>query len=279
MTDDGVTIAPRTVVEAFLSGAGEVPLEPVHDVAAAAGVADQSLRLALRRMAAAGEIVRTGRGRTGAVAPTPAGRARLERDRAGVRLAFAQDHARAPWDGRWRMLALSVPESERPVRDALRRRLGELGLAVVSTGLYLGPHPLDGLLGDVDSGHLVRAEVTGLDVRGVTDDRGIAELLWPAAPVVAGYAVLDRVLARVAPPGRPLAARSREEVLVHRLLLAEALERALRDDPLLPPELRTDPWPPESARHRWYAAWEELAGRTPDVPWYRDWLGPVSDAR
>ena len=55
-----------------------------------------------------------------------------------------------------------------------------------------------------------------------------------------------------APPCRELLitdeVRERAKVLAEQLRLAEALERSMRPDPLVPPELRDEGWPPAAVR-------------------------------
>ncbi|MCI2238323.1 hypothetical protein MO973_27635 [Paenibacillus sp. TRM 82003] len=260
---DAVAPSPRTVIEAALPLRGEVGLDLVYGTANAVGLQDQPVRLAIRRMVAAGELVQDGRGRGGSLRLTAAGRERIDRDRLALRLARAQDVGAAPWDGAWRLLAVSAEESARSVRDALRRDLVAAGAAAVSTGLYASPHDLTPLLDATDRRHLVLATAGHLDVRGTTEPLALAERLWPAAPVDRAYDVLADVLDR--PPA--------QDPLVQQVRLADALERAVRGDPLLPPELRPDPWRPAQLRRRWYAAWASLADRLGERALHRDWLG------
>ncbi|GAA1980284.1 transcriptional regulator [Isoptericola halotolerans] len=261
-------IAPRTVIEAFLPADGQVPLDVVFDTANAAGIADQPLRLALRRMVAAGDIVQAGRGRSGTAELTLAGRQRLGRDRLALRLAFAQDQGLAPWDGRWRLLAVSTPEADRAARDALRRQLVDTGAAAVSTGLYLSPHNLADMLDTHERSHLVQATATGVDVRGVTDPQAVTEALWPRARIIEAYAVVDQAIEHV-----QLAMETgAEAALVGQLHLAEALEQAMRSDPLIPLELRTEPWAPTQIRRRWHDAWAALTRDLAGELLYLGWL-------
>ncbi|MBB2902990.1 phenylacetic acid degradation operon negative regulatory protein [Kineococcus radiotolerans] len=253
--------APRTVVEAFLPLDGEVGLDLVYGTANAAGLADQPVRLAIRRLVAAGDVEQRGRGRAGTLRLTGAGRAQLDRDRLALRLARAQDTGRAPWDGSWHLLAVSVEESARAVRDAWRRELSAIGAAPVSTGLHVSAHDLSALLATADRRHLVLATTDRLEVRGTSDPLALAERLWPAAPVDRAYDALADALAR--PPA--------QDPLVQQLRLADALERAVRDDPLLPPELRPQPWRPAQLRRRWYAAWTALAEQLGTRTLYRGW--------
>ncbi|GAA2674089.1 MULTISPECIES: PaaX family transcriptional regulator [Actinosynnema] len=252
-------ITPRTVIEALLPDEGEVALALVYDAANAVGVADQPLRLALRRMASAGELTLDGRGRGGSTRLTGLGQERLRRDRVGLALAFAQDAGDAPWDGRWWLAAISTPERERAVRDALRRDLLAAGAAPISTGLYASPHDLTDVVDADARAHLVTASATALDLRGVDDPAEITEALWPAAPVDRAYDAVEEALAD-----------DRGTPLVRRLRLAAALEAAMREDPLVPPELRTRPWRPSRLRLAWLERWHALADGAAEV--YRGWL-------
>ncbi|WP_017581175.1 hypothetical protein [Nocardiopsis valliformis] len=263
-------LAPRTVIEACLPMRGEVGLDVVLDTANAAALADQPVRLALRRMVGAGEVLQTGRGRRGAVRLTETGRARLERDRAALVLAEAQDRGRTSWDGLWRLTAVSLPESQRSRRDALRRRLTELGAAPVSTGLYLSPHDLLAMLDRDATDHLVHAEAGRVEVRGVTDPLEVTELLWPAAPVIDGYLALEETVDRLTAASNEADAT---RVRILQLRLADALETAMRRDPLIPPELRPTPWPPSRIRQGWRSAWRELVSLAPDGGVYQGWPG------
>lgn len=264
------SISPRTVIEAFLPLEGAVPLALVYDTANAVGVADQPVRLMIRRLIAAGEVVQRGRGRAGVLALTDTGRARLRTDRVGLHLAFAQDAGLAPWDGLWRLVAVSAPETERAARDLLRKQLAGLGAAPVSTGLWLTPHDLDGLLPSEASPYVVSAVAQEVSVRGISEPALVAETLWPAAPIVAAYARLGEEMTDADAPSD--AAPSAGSIVARRLRLAESLERALRDDPLIPAELRGSPWAPARQRERWLELWNH-SGSSPEADaLYRGWL-------
>jgi phenylacetic acid degradation operon negative regulatory protein len=241
-------ISPRTLVEAFLPFDREADLSLIYDTANEIGIEDQPVRLTVRRLVAAGEVAQRGRGRSGRLQLTEAGRARLSGDRAAVRLVFAQDAGLAPWDGLWRLLAISAPESRRAVRDAFRRDIVSLGAAACSTGLYVTPHDLTPLLSPDVTPYLVAAEAENLTVRGLADPQEIVESLWPAQGIIDGYAPLAHALDATSESITPLA---------RRLRLADALEKALRDDPLIPTELRAGAWEPARLRRRWRESWEQ----------------------
>lgn len=260
-------ISPRTVIEAFLPPTGGAPLADIYDTANLAGLADQPVRLAIRRLVASGDVEQTGRGRAGTLSLTSTGLRRLQRDRESLALAFAQDAGDAPWDRHWRLMAVTIPERERAVRDTLRRALHELGAVAISTGLYVSPHNLTTELPDEARPYLSTATTADLNVRGTTSPTAIAEALWPSEPTIAAYSTLDEALHRDA---------SDPEVpaVVRMLLLADALELAIRDDPLLPHELRSASWAPSQTRVAWAHQWRALSeeGRNPV---YQGWWPPA----
>lgn len=260
-------ITPRTLVEAFLPFEGEVSLAEVYAVAKLAGLEDQPVRLAIRRLVAAGDVVQHGRGRAGSLTLTGTGRRRLQRDRQSLALAFAQDAGEVRWDGSWLLIAVSAPESDRHVRDSLRRELLKLGAATISTGLYASPHDLRDMLSADSVRYVATATTADLSVRGVNDPLVIAEMLWPKASIIEPYqGIQDAIAQEVDTPSLP-----RE---VRLLILAEALERAMRADPLVPPELRSCTWPPTKVREEWAHRWEELS-TDGGATIYSGWWPPV----
>lgn len=249
--------SPRTVIEALVPLSGTVSARDVYDAANLVGIADQPLRLTLRRMIAGGELIQDGRGRTALLSLTPAGRERILFDRRALALAFAQDAGAAPWDGRWHLFALTVPEEQRIVRDTLRRTLTHLGAVTVATSLYVSAHDLGEAFPPATRRFVATAASTDLNLRGETDPRAIAETLWPAGPLVEHYRAVADAL-REDDESAPVVSR--------RLRLADALERAMREDPLLPPELRSPDWAPARWRRAWSDRWESLGHDTSVYP-------------
>lgn len=249
MTSD---IAPRTVIETLVPIDDERELRAVYDAGNAVGIPDQPVRLTIRRMIAAGELEQRGRGRNGTIAYTAAGRIRIERDRAALALAARQDRGSEQWDGHWSLFAISAPERLRSIRDRLRLELLGAGAVRLSTGLYVSPHTLGGMLDVDDNQYLVTARATDLDIRGITDPAEIAELLWPAADIVGHYRVVEAALA---------ADDASDATETRQIRLADALEKAMRTDPLVPPELRAAPWTPAKTRREWRHRWQVISER------------------
>ncbi|MFF2751214.1 transcriptional regulator [Kitasatospora sp. NPDC058048] len=273
--------APRTVVEACFDPQGTAPLDYVYDVAAAVGLSDQPVRLAVRRLEAAGVLRQEGRGRKGRLVLTDAGRLRSDMDVRFVALAYAQDAGLAPWDGLWRLYTFSVPERHRSERDALRAALTRLGAVPLAPGAYASPHDLLDELTDEASAatvgaYLITAEATRLTGPGFTDPASTAEHLWPSAETVEAYRPLaDALAAESLGPDR-----GSVELVAVALRLAEAFTHALERDPLLPPELRPAPWLPSRIRRDFHEAWTTIRGRTPDLSLFRAFdTGPAAAHR
>jgi phenylacetic acid degradation operon negative regulatory protein len=100
------------------------------------GVSGAHARTVLSRMTAKGWLQVRRSGRRAYYALAPRGRRLLEEGAARIyRPSRAQE-----WDGQWTLLAYSIPEGLRPLRDRLRVRLSWLGFGSLGNGLWLSPH-------------------------------------------------------------------------------------------------------------------------------------------
>lgn len=102
------------------------------------GVSDVAARAALSRMVKHGLLATTRSGRNTFHGLTPRAQEVL-RDGAARIFGFGADGG-SSWDGRWSVVAYSVPEANRSVREALRTRLRWLGFAPLYDALWVSPH-------------------------------------------------------------------------------------------------------------------------------------------
>jgi phenylacetic acid degradation operon negative regulatory protein len=123
-------------------------------------------------------------------------------------------------------------------------------------------HDLKDMFDPVVRSHLVTANATALDIRGGVETAEIAELLWPSALIIAAYDAIARALERD---------EASQPSTLRRLQLAHALERAIRYDPLVPPEMRSVPWLPATLRTAWAERWLSISDDTTTRP-YAEWL-------
>ncbi|MFJ3726452.1 PaaX family transcriptional regulator C-terminal domain-containing protein [Streptomyces sp. NPDC090045] len=264
-------IGTRTLVFALVREDGRVDAGELYAVAEALGMTDQQVRLCLKRLIAEGRFTQEGRGRkarllatadpTGAVAP----------DVEYVRHAYRQDRGLAPWDGTWHLFAFAIPETARQARDALRDTLLHLGAAPLQGGLYVSANAIGDIV-EAHARHLgVLASLTRLTSRDLRlgeegEATRLAARLWPLPTIAARYeelaALASARLTRLSAPRPPTGI----ERLTYAIELAAAFTTAMEPDPLLPPELLTQPWPGTRARTLAAQCWEALASDDEEDP-------------
>ena len=139
------------------------------------------------------------------------------------------------WDGRWLLVSVRIPESDRRARHVVRTRLSWAGFGSLGAGLWISPHPdreaeatralsEAGVAGD---SHMFIAARTGL-----ADVREMVAAAWDLAAVEELYEqFIAEFRARV--PG---------DVLARHIELVHAWRRFPSVDPALPRELLPPRW-------------------------------------
>jgi phenylacetic acid degradation operon negative regulatory protein len=102
-----------------------------------AGFSEQAARQAIARGVAAGWMVSERRGRETRFRLTPELVARFDE---GASRVFAFSREAEPWDGRWLILIISVPNEQRQVRKRLYTALSWAGLGNPTPGVWVTPH-------------------------------------------------------------------------------------------------------------------------------------------
>jgi phenylacetic acid degradation operon negative regulatory protein len=217
------------------------------------GVEEKAARQALSRTAAEELIAAEREGRRVRWRLTAAGHTLLA---TGAERIYAFGRGLADWDGRWLVLAVSVPETHRQLRHQLRTRLTWAGLGSPMPGLWVSP--------DVQKEKEVTAVVEELGVTAfsftgpfgaVGDEQAVVGGAWALDDVEARYrAFLTDVGAlRVRTAGEAFAAQVR---------LVQEWRRFPFLDPALPPQLLPATWPGPAAAelfHRRHAEWHSPA--------------------
>jgi phenylacetic acid degradation operon negative regulatory protein len=238
--------------EFVLPRRGQVWTSTLVEALGALGVEEKSARQALFRAAGEGLMSSTRHGRRVRWRLTAAGEQLLHE---GTERIYGFMRSPHPWDGRWLVLTVSVPESQRQLRHRLRTRLTWLGLGSPSPGLWVVP----------DTGK--EGEVSAvIDELGL-HDRAFA---WAGSAVSAGDPgklintawdlddVEKRYLAFIDHFGS-LKATAGQDSFVNQVRLVQEWRRFPFLDPDLPSELLDHDWPgPRAAatfhdRHdRWH---------------------------
>lgn len=234
MPDDPQPLSARSTVLSLVLGTPGARMSPAEVVRAGAylSIADSTVRAALTRAVAAGDLRRDG-------ADYVLGERLVRRQR---RQDEAVLDAEKPWDGTWEMVTVVATGRPGPERAALREQLTALRLAELRSGVWLRPANLS---------------------RSLTIGAEYAEqvLTFAAHPDEAGAALVPRLwdLDGWAAEGDELLRRL-EEVTEPSARLAHAaqLVRHLAVDPLLPAELLPADWPGPRLRAGYAGYQDEL---------------------
>ena len=210
----------------------EIPVSRLVPVAEAHGISGATLRVALSRMVAAGDLT------------TNDATYRLS-DRLLARQR-RQDAELAPtlrqWDGDWHQVVVTATGRGAVHRHELRRELLDARHAELREGVWLRP---DNLERPVWSAATAAAAVCFVS-RPTDDAVRLAATLWE----LTDWAERGRTLAdRLATAGTP----------ARRLTVAAALVRHLRTDPHLPDPLLPSDWPAADLRATYAAYRADLA--------------------
>ncbi|HEY0814109.1 MAG TPA: PaaX family transcriptional regulator C-terminal domain-containing protein [Pseudonocardia sp.] len=205
------------------------------DVLGALAVEEKSARQALARTAAEGLLESDRSGRRVRWSLTTPGR-RLLTD--GAARIYGFGSPAGPWDGRWLVLLVSVPESRRQLRHRLRTRLAWVGLGSPTPGVWVTPDPtkqdeVARVLAELQLAEVASSFVGPFGVIGAEHD--IVAQAWDLAGIEAAYAdFLDTFSA--AAPTDPC------DVMAAQITLVHAWRRFPLLDPALPEELLPAEW-------------------------------------
>jgi phenylacetic acid degradation operon negative regulatory protein len=205
------------------------------DVLGRLGVEAKSARQALARTSAEGLLASDRAGRRVRWSLTEQGH-RLLTD--GARRIYGFGAATRPWDGRWLVLLVSVPEARRQLRHRLRTRLAWAGLGSPAPGVWLTPDPgkqpeVAEAIADLGLGAVTSSFVGPFGEIGTP--RQVVEQAWDLAEVEAAYEEFLDMFIDADPivPG---------DLLTHQIHLVHAWRRFPFLDPKLPAELLPDGW-------------------------------------
>lgn len=239
---DGAPLNPRAMLFTLYgdyvhpTGEEQVRVNALVRLAEVLGVSSSALRSALSRMTREGWLVSERAGGRPRYGLSPRGFQLIDE---GARRIYSRH--REQWDGRWLVVAYSLPEHRRGERDRLRDGLSFLGLGSLGNGLYLSPHDRRDDVRSVAERTGVLAQMTILraELAWPAEPQSIVERAWDLQRVAAGYErffedcgwILDD-------PGEI----GDEEAFRRRFLLTHAYRRSLFGDPELPDPLLPHDW-------------------------------------
>jgi phenylacetic acid degradation operon negative regulatory protein len=222
------TLTARSVVLSVLLGAHPAwaTAGELIRLTADFGINDNALRVALTRMVAGGDLVRSADGYR--LSDRLLGRQR--------RQDSALTPSVRPWDGTWTTLVITTVGSDARSRALLRKGLQENRFGELREGVWLRPDNLNPAVPD---------DILARVRRLCSQDDAPADLaghLWDLRQWSAtGYRLLDEMAVADGVPGR--------------FVTAAGMVRHLLTDPLLPAELLPEAWPGDELR----SAYREFA--------------------
>lgn len=233
---------------------GEIWVGSLTRLLAEFGLSEPAVRQAISRMSRQGWITGRKVGNRSYYAMTERGRTRV--DNVSPRIYAPPENS---WDGRWRMLAYTIPETKRSGRDALRKDLAVLGFAPLSTALFLSPLDALGAARDaaLANGVLEYIDTFVAQSNGPRGDRDIIARCWDLRAIAADYRAFivhcaERL--RALDDVRPNDAQA----FVEREWLVHDFRKFVYRDPGLPLALLPDDWPARAASECFRGAYDRL---------------------
>ncbi|HEX3981543.1 MAG TPA: hypothetical protein VHW93_09965 [Acidimicrobiales bacterium] len=235
MQEGKAPFTARSVLASALLGESppELPVAHLVHLAGLFGINENRARVALSRMAAAGEVTTDGSGRYRLSGHLLARQGRQTDSRRG--------NTRS-WGGAWRMAVVTASGQSADDRAARRRRLALARLAELREGVWLRPDNIDlrpDPIGDPD--------VAMYSGAPDGDPFELAASLWDLDGWARAAVALSDRMDALAPTG--------PDDLAPGFVLSAAVLRHLQSDPLLPAALLPDGWPGTSLRAG-YDGWD-----------------------
>ena len=234
---------------------GEVRLRGLIALMGCFDVPEPTVRVVVARLRREGWLRSSRDGRETVYALTDAAWELLDEGRARI-----FERAVGPWDGQWHMVIYSVPETERALREQLRKKLSWLGFGPLSAAVWISPHDRVAQVRDAFADErAVRIDAFRSRSEGTAADREIAARSWDLGRLERDYTEFVRRY-----EGRLAAYRAGEVrgqgALVERMYLIHDYRMFPFRDPDLPPELVPSGWPGRQAHEMFLEAHGLLRG-------------------
>ena len=147
-----------------------------------------------------------------------------------------------PWAGTWSMVIYTVPESDRPTREQLRKDLSWLGFGPLAPATWVSPHPrLDDVANIGASLPNARLELVNMTAPDLASDRSIAARCWELDSLNEDYRHFIQDLRKELPEYR-LGPLEGAQAMAMRIKVIQAYRHFPFRDPDLPVELQPAGW-------------------------------------
>lgn len=220
------------------------------------------MRTVLSRMAKKGWLSSERKGKSSFYALTDRGRALLEE---GQKRIYHPSWDR-DWGGEWFVLAYSIPEDARSLRDRLRDRLAWLGFGSIGNGLWISPRDVEQDIRALSASLGLQDHLMCFQAKPTSDlsDGELVSRCWDLEALHRSYndftqkwkLTTDELVAR----GSAALECSDVRAFVLRFEVIHEFRRFLLEDPFLPRALLPDPWGGDNATDVFRSLHDRLMG-------------------
>ena len=232
-----------------------LPSAALVELLAEFDISEPSARAALNRLTKRGLLLASKRGRNTYYGANPAALPLLTGTFSRI-IAFGTHESRA-WDGKWTLVAFSVPEAQRQLRHTVRTNLRWLGFAALYDGLWCSPW---------DEQDAVLAKLSELEVgsatvmRAAIDSRSTVQPLsaWDLDALKRKYIEFEEQFSPILDEARR-GGLTASQALVNRTEVMDSWRNFIGLEPDLPTELLPEDWPRSQMRALFFELHDNLA--------------------
>jgi len=230
---------------------GEIWIGSLARLMAEFGISEAAVRQAISRMTRQGWMAGRKIGNRSYYAMTARGSERV--DKVSPRIYRPPETS---WDGRWRLVAYSVPERIRENRDRFRKDLTVIGFAPLGPSLWLSPRNALEAAREAasQSGILDHIDLFEAQSRGPRGDRELLATCWNLDAIAESY----RAFIRTGRQHPVFSDHDDAREFVAREWLVHDYRKFIYIDPGLPLSLLPDDWPAARASALFRARYDTL---------------------
>lgn len=207
------------------------------------GLSEQAVRAAISRMLRQGWLESRRVGNRSYYSMSPRGQKRL--DEAAARIYKVEASG---WNGKWCITSYTIPETQRNLRDHLRKELNFLGFGMLTNSTWISPNDLEERVKDITEAYNLTeyVEIFTAEHLGWSDPKRLVEKCWNLDEINKAYReFINMYHPRYEEMKKKLKA-GREipdnECFVAKTELVHHYRKFLFIDPDLPEELLPDVW-------------------------------------
>lgn len=208
---------------------------------------EQSVRAAVSRMNKQGWLTSEKKGNKSYYYLTNQGKSRMEE--AARRIYNTEPPS---WDGTWRLLMYSIPETKRHLRDELRKELVWSGFGLLSNSCWITPNPLDNEAESLVKKYEISEYVHFFqsEYNGFGSNKELVDQCWDLEEVNKRYSEFIKAYSQkyiIDKSNLEKGVMTDGSCFVERTLLVHEYRKFLFVDPSLPQELLPEDWLGDSA--------------------------------